>query len=264
MGHVRLGHWPKSRKWNEVVNFIASGMAAAKVAAAVLKAAEQAFNRIGYDVGYEKASWFLIQLSEAAAQKSPLDYLRTQGIDIKEASLVGIATALTNAMDDSNRSNKHLSTESEIARNALVVAVTSTVAAAMSQQTFFDGENNYAEEAVKKLGSPKAFASMFQKYLTDFMDRGLKYYLDKQLSAHLGEDKRFRTLEEQQQFRKEIEQHCHECSVVLPKYAEEWVAKHRYHEEEGINEKNVKGFSVFGLQKLVKMLRLEKEEFDAR
>ncbi len=204
MGHVRLGRWPKSRKWNEVVNFIASGMAASQVAAAVIKAAEAAFNSIGKDIGYEQAAWFLIQLSEAASQKSPLDYLRTQGIDIKEASLAGIATALTNAMDDSNYSARHLSTEAEIARNALVSSVISTIASSQNQPTFFDHENNYAEEAVKKLGATRVFASMFQGFLTDFTNRALMFYLDKQLSNHLGEDQRFRTLEEKQQFRKEI------------------------------------------------------------
>ena len=94
MGHIRLGQLPRTRKWRDVVELVAAGADVPQVANATINAAESAFSFVNNDSGYNQAVWLMTKLGLAAGQEKPLDYLRSQGIDIPDnTSLPGAAMA---------------------------------------------------------------------------------------------------------------------------------------------------------------------------
>src|SRR5215469_16132475 len=74
MGHIRLGTLPKTQKWNQVVNLIASGGDVERIAAASADAAEHGLERAAHDEGLAHAFWLLTQIPQGvlATRQGPL------------------------------------------------------------------------------------------------------------------------------------------------------------------------------------------------
>jgi len=102
-----------------VVELIAAGADVSQVANATIKAAESAFSFVNNDCGYNQAVWLMTQLGLAAGQEKPLEYLRSQGVDIPDnTSLPGVAAALTEALGDYSTANGGHSDLGELAQRA--------------------------------------------------------------------------------------------------------------------------------------------------
>ena len=80
---------------------------------------ESAFSFVNNDSGYNQAVWLMTQLGLAAGPEKPLDYLRSQGINIPDnTSLPGVAVALTEALDNHSSANGGHSDLGELAQRA--------------------------------------------------------------------------------------------------------------------------------------------------
>lgn len=64
MEHVRLGVWPRTKAWKEVVELIAAGTDVSRITNAItISAAEKAFPFVMDDMGFTEAVWLMTQLA---------------------------------------------------------------------------------------------------------------------------------------------------------------------------------------------------------
>ncbi|MBY0457042.1 MAG: hypothetical protein K2V38_06880, partial [Gemmataceae bacterium] len=79
MGHIRLGPLPATRRWQEVVDILAAGAAAAQVATAAMNAAEKGLRAAADDPAVLEALWLLVRIPLAARQRDFAAALRELG-----------------------------------------------------------------------------------------------------------------------------------------------------------------------------------------
>ena len=97
---VCLGMLPKTRKWNTVINLIASGANVERIAAASADAAKYALDRASHDPGVAHAFWLLTQILQAARRVGFSERLAKLGVHVSSApTLLEIVTGFTIAVD---------------------------------------------------------------------------------------------------------------------------------------------------------------------
>lgn len=96
MGHIRLRDLPRTRRWQQVVNLIQEGAAAAQVANATIRAAERGLRLAADNRGVIESIWLLAQLPLAAREDDFAAALRACRLDLHPPlSLMQIVGAFT-------------------------------------------------------------------------------------------------------------------------------------------------------------------------
>lgn len=177
MGHTRLGFLPQTRKWRDVVEFVAAGANVPQIANATLIAAESAFSFVSNDSGYNQAVWLITQLGLAAKKENPLEYLRSQGVDIpNNTSLPGIAVALTEALETHSAANGGHSDLGELAQRALVDAVVQRMEPKLQQQSLFNLQAEHAQQALTEFGKQAEFGQLAREFYSRLTNECLNYW----------------------------------------------------------------------------------------
>ncbi len=127
MGHIRLGALPKTKKWNQVVNLIASGADVDGIAAASADAAEHSLEQASKDDGLAHAFWLLTQIPLAARRSNFSERLWELGLNglSTKPTLFEIVSAFTRAVDDHVSGRGQRSDLGEMAQHAAAETITS-------------------------------------------------------------------------------------------------------------------------------------------
>lgn len=251
MGHIRLGQLPRSRKWRDVVELIAAGADVPQVANATIKAADSAFSFVNDDTGYNQAVWLMTQLGLAAGQEKPLEYLRSNGINIPDnTSLPGVAAALTEALDSHSAANGGHSDLGELAQRALVDAVIQRMEPKLAQKSLFNLQADDTRQALAELRKPNEFGKLSREFYSRLTNECMNYFLSQTLATNLGAGQRFPTMNQMAQFEQALSTHCREASAIVEQFSGEWYSKHRYEEQGSISRESVKGFASWALKKM--------------
>ena len=251
MGHIRLGQLPRTRKWRDVVELIAAGADVPQVANATIKAADAAFSFVNGDCGYNQAVWLMTQLGLAAGQEKPLEYLRSQGVDIPaNTSLPGIVVALTEALDNYSAAQGGHSDLGELAQRALVDAVIQRLEPQLRQQSLFNTPAAEAQRALSEFRKPNEFGQLCRGFYSRLTNECMGYFLTRTLATNLGDGQRFPTMNQMAQFEEALSTHCREASAIVEQFSGEWFSKHRYEEQGNISRDSVRGFASWALKKM--------------
>ena len=247
MGHSLIGTLARTQTWRAVTDLISDGADAAAVAEGTLKAAEKAFAWVQENTGFRESVRLLTQMAVAAGKADPLAHLAAAGIMIpKAASLVDVVLGASEALDARMAAARERSAFGDVARRALVSAVTGYLDDRLGG--LFEPTREEMGAALKDLRKPKTFAAMFRSFAANLTNETLDYFLSRELPTHLGH--RFQTANQKAQFEKALREHCHEASAVVETYAEEWFGKHRYEEGGDISANSAEGFGWYGMQKM--------------
>ena len=252
MGHIRLGQLPRTRKWRDVVELVAAGADVPQVANATIKAADSAFSFVNDDSGYNQAVWLMTQLGLAAGQQKPLEYLRSQGINIPDnTSLPGVAAALTEALDNHVAANGgHDSDLGGLAQRALVDAVMQRMEPKLAQKSLFNLQADDTRQALSEFRKPNEFGKLSREFYSRLTNECMNYFLSQTLATNLGAGQRFPTMNQMAQFEQALSTHCREASAIVEQFSGEWYSKHRYEEQGSISRESVKGFASWALKKM--------------
>jgi len=251
MGHIRLGQLPRTRKWRDVVELIAAGADVAQVANATIKAAKSAFSFVSNDCGYNQAVWLMTQLGLAAGQEKPLEYLRSQGVNIPDnTSLPGIVVALTEALDNHSAANGGHSDLGELAQRALVDAVIRRLEPKLRQKSLFNTSADDVQRALSEFRKLNEFGQLSRAFYARLANECMNYFLSQTLATNLGAGQRFPTMNQMAQFEEALATHCWEASAIVEQFSNEWFSKHRYEEQGNISRQSVRGFASWALKKI--------------
>jgi hypothetical protein len=249
MGHTRLGTLPATRSWNEVVGLVAEGADAARVADATANAWRLAFAKVQGDVGFREAIWWMTQLGVAAAQKKPVDHLASLGLEIgKSESVVEVAMALANAMDERIDGSGKRSDFGELAERSLIAVVTENLQERMP--TLLPPGAEDVRSAVGKLGTVKEFGRLSRSFFQKLTNECLNYFLSKTMPAQVGASRRFATAGQLEGFEEALKTHCWEASEIVEKFSGEWLTKNRFEGGGKIDRETAEKFGWYALQKI--------------
>jgi hypothetical protein len=254
MGHVHMSPLPQTRKWRQIIKLVASGASAARLATAILEAAERGFAGAAHDHGVLETYWLLVRLPLAARATDFPAALRDCGLAVSDApDLLDIAVAFTQAIDARMANNRGRTDLGEMAQNAGAEAI-NAIAGPRAQSLFGSGTDE-AREALAALATPHQIGTLARLFFSRFSFKCLDYFLSKAVPSEVGEGKRFRTLAEQTKFTDALRTHCHEASECESAYAGDWFSLRRFESAGDITRSETRGFLEHAMPKLIDEFR---------
>jgi hypothetical protein len=259
VGHIRLGTLPKTQKWNRVVSLITGGADVERIAAASADAAEHGLERASQDEGLAHAFWLLTQIPQAARQSNFSERLWELGLNISSSrpTLLEIVAAFTGAVDRHVREHGKRSDLGEMAQHAASETLASL--AGRELPSLFGPTAKDVQQALAKLGTSGRFSVVAREFFSRLTSRSLGYFLSRELSKHVGPDKRFAGVNDHSEFNTALDLHCREASRIIKDVSGGWYGK-TLQQERQITRDEARKFAQIAFKKLRAELRKRREE----
>ena len=258
MGHIRLGTLPKTQKWNQVVSLIAGGADVNRIAAASADAAEHGLKRASHDEGLAHAFWLLTQIPQAARHSNFSERLWELGLAgvSTEPTLFEIVAALTRAVDAQVRERGKRTDLGEMAQRAAAETLASV--GGRELPSLFGSTAADVQQVLAKLGTSDRFSIVARDFFSRLTSRSLGYFLSRELSKHVGPNKRFAAMGEHSDFNAALDLHCREASRIIKEFSGGWYGK-TFQQEKQISRDDARKFAHVALKKLRAELRKRRD-----
>lgn len=253
MGHTRLGTLPRTRSWEQVVALIENGAGAPQVANATIRAAEEFLQRASNDTGLIETFWLLTQLPLAARTDNFSEALRQAGLAISDTpDLMELTRAFSLAIDERLADNRGRTDLGEMAQNAATEVLTKV--GLERSERLFDTTPEDVRIALAGIGTSAQFGHFTRLFFSRLINKCLGYFLSRTLPLHVGEDKRFTTLEQHRSFCQALDLHCHQAALIVDGFGGQWFSKTNY-EKKGISRTDASRFARVAVTKLCAELK---------
>lgn len=257
MGHTRLGSIPKTRKWTELIGFMAEGEAVASgedvhlseladvIAGKAVDAAEAGLRNAVQDSGFRHAFFLLTQIVLAARRPDWQQRLLSLGLRLEhESTVFDLAAELQYLIDDHIRDRGTRTDISEMAQAALGEAVIQT--AGPWSETLFGAGRDELIGALQRFSTRVGFAQLGQAFFSAFMFRFLNFHLSRVTAAQTGS--RLTQVGDLTRFNDALRLHCDQTAYIVRDFCGQWYSKTEY--KEGITPRNVAQFIAVAIRKL--------------
>lgn len=246
MGHIRLGKLPQTRKWREVVSLLQSDAPVHDVAAATAEAVRSVLGKADKDSLFLAITTLLVELPLIARGPNYLSDLEAMGIDAPD-SVPALLSGIANRIDDLAYQSGHRSDLGEIAQFALLSALSAEFD--RSLPGLFEPQPSEIRQALGRLSGGDRFAGFAREFFAQVVHRTFDYYLSRELSNHVGPDRRFSSDADRRAFDRALEAHARQASRIVEAYAGGWYGKTVW-QGGGPTPEKIRNFASYSLTKL--------------
>lgn len=250
MGHLRLGRLPKTRRWGEVVELLDSSPGdTAAVAGAVIEAADHRLRALASDPSLTYCFWLLTRITWASRGRTFVDELADAGIEVAPDE-----SALTFISRVTDRARAELSQYpesgpfSELASLALRRALSETVG--QQGPSLFASSLEDLQQACRTYSTQAQFGVLARRFFGDFLARTLRYFVDRELSNHVGGAGRLSNIDESLDFSEALDTYARQSARIVEEFAGGWYSKHNWESRGEIGRDEAQGFAAYALRKL--------------
>jgi len=259
MGHIRLGRLYKSRKWNQVIDLLESDSDMSQLTRATLGAAERQLRNLSYDPTISHVFWLLARITWASRTEQLLPFLADIGIRLEEGtSIFSLVSSLSDYLQRKAVEHPEAGVFANIANLSFIDAISQTVTE--RPKTLFGSNLEDIQSAFKSYSSQKQFGIISRRFFANFLSRTVKYFLNKELSNHIGSNHRFQNIQSAKEFNDALALYSYQSARILEDFAGGWYSKHNWEQQGQITERETAGFVAFALRKLRMELGQEYEQ----
>lgn len=257
MGHQRLGSPPASRNLPEIINLLVAGTAStADLVEAITKATEAALTRALKDQVFVEALWLLVKIPQAAKAESFSDALRAIGVPVPDnptaTDLVAGYDAAIEAVQ--RKTGGDVTDLGEMARQAGISAFYGLIEERLP--SLWEPSREDVRTTLATFVGPDKFGELSQRFLTNFSERTIQYYLDREIPRHLGPGNVVQSVGDMAVFDDAVRRHCAESTMIMRPFAKDWLGKNVYSEGKNISRKELVGFTAIALEKIRKEFKI--------
>lgn len=250
MGHLRLGTLPKTANWNKLVGLLEENPNdAASVANATLTASRNQLDRLKGDQTIGYCFWLLTRITWSARQSDFLERLQRIGIDVTRASST---FNFISAVSDHARKKCTQYEGSSVFREMAFQALKQTLS-----ETTLDKANSLfgssiinVQEACRSYSSKKQFGNLSRRFFSSFLKQYLKYFIDKEISNHVGPSNVLLNIGDVNQFGDLLSTYAWQSSRIMEDFAAGWYSKKNWETEGDITQVEAQKFVAVALRKL--------------
>lgn len=245
MGHLRLGHLPRTHRWKQVIGLLESGADLPALADASFHAALTGLKRVPSDSGFLTTLNAIVGLANASRQTDLASALQVAGIDLTaQTSSFGFLSAVARTLSDQLGQVYPRSDVGKIAQDAFLESLTKQV---RGKTGSLFGESEDAKSLTSAFRG-KQFKSLMHEFYSGFTSRYLTYYLSRELPHHVGAGKRFADLNAHTEFARDFDLYCRQTVRITDEFTPGWVGKAIYEGDTGADA--VKRYAHVAFKKL--------------
>lgn len=258
MGHTRLGRLPKTRAWVQVIDLLETNVDnIPQVTRATLKATDAQLKRLSTDPAVSYCFWLLTRVTWLARSDDFAMRLPEIGVNPQTASS---AFTFISQLTDHARVKAAEHPESgvfaEIASLSLRQALAQTVAE--HSRTLFGTGLEDVQRACRAYSTRKQFGVLAKYFFAHFLSRSLQYFLNKELSNHIGPQHALNDVESAKEFNDALAAYSRQSARIMENFAAGWYSKHNWESRGQIPEEDASKFVAMALRKL--RMELQQEE----
>ncbi len=260
MGHIHLGVLPKSKKWQEVVELLASGATDESVVAASVRAAENDLAGAARNPVFVEAVRLMAMVPVAARSEDFGHALRELNVPSGNSpDLFSLVSAVGQRLDDVAATRSKRDDFGELARRALL----STLMANLGDRVprLLAATPADVQQAARGLASPNEFAVHARGFFTRLLGETLRYWLDRTLSDHVADGLRFSHAGNRAQFDIALMQFSSEATFIIREFSAGWFSKTLYRDGL-ITSGTAQAYGAVAFRKIREELRLKHEADD--
>lgn len=232
MGHLRLAdRLPGYQNWQRVVESLQDpSQDLEEVAAKTAAAAKHKLSETAESPYVWYPYWFLIQLAgHAKSPESFRSFLRQHDIELDDdQSTVSLLSELTRSFEDRRQEFPNPTALDELALDAFQEAVGEIVLS--GADSLFDTSVEDARRAFSGVAPARSFGRLSRAYLGAYYGEILSYFLSYELGNEVGPNHRFESLDEAEEFSRQLDRYTHRVSELVEEFAEGWYRKKHWEE----------------------------------
>lgn len=284
MGHHQLYGLPRTSAFKRVVALLGTGAGGGgtvgvapgtleQIADATLVASDAGLERAKGDEGLAFSLYLMATLTRAAtednfaealaraglpapsAPKGTPDYVLQQQAQGSHYTVFDLVSGFSAAVDRHLRDTRSRTDIGEMAQ--LAASESLSALCARSAVTLFGENKETVQESLRKLSKDKGFATLTHEFFARFSRRYLEYHLSRELSNHVGPNRRFSGVADHNAFLQQLDDHCRVTTGVVRQFAAEWYSLHKFQQD--ITLRKTKGFTAHAIDKLRDALRFQEE-----
>ena len=163
------------------------------------------------------------------------------------ASKTSLLSALGQVIDEDAYRSGQFSDVGELAKSALLESL--SVQLHDRLPSLFDPTPAEIRGALAEFSSGSGFAILARDFFARLSYRSLDYYLSRELTNHIGTDKRFASDADRVGFERALRQHTFEASRIVQEFAGGWFGKTVW-QEQRLDHEAVNGFARYAFTKM--------------
>jgi len=249
MGHERVGILPRTQRWKQIVQQITNYPTSNNIehlTQQTIRNVRSRFESIKDDRGVQAAFKFLVFLAYASKLKNPSDFLSSKGINLPDKfSPIKLAKAINEWTAKHTQSNEY----GTVAKQAAIDAISKWYEQYQTQQLNLFTVDTDPSEVWREASSGAGFCELSRLYFSNFTERYLKYFLEREASASINSiDDRNRFEEQLERHIDNISNYAFETSKITQSFAAGWFNKNT--KESFPTERQIKDFLSFAFEKM--------------
>ncbi len=284
MGHHQLYGLPRTPAFKRVVSLLGNGAGAGgaagvgpgtleEIAEATLVASDEGLERAKGDEGLAYCLYLMATLTRAATQQDFAAALSSAGLPApfapqgtpdyavqpsEQASKYTVFDLVSGFSAEVDRHLRETRSRTDIGEMAQLAASESLSAlCSRSAVTLFGTTKETVQESLRKLSTEKGFATLSHEFFARLSRRYLEYHLSRELSNHVGPNRRFAGVSDHNAFLQQLDDHCRVATGVVKQFAGEWYSLHKFQQD--ITLRKTKGFAAHAVDKVRDALRYQEE-----
>jgi hypothetical protein len=143
-----------------------------------------------------------------------------------------------------------------MAQHAAAETLTSLTGAELP--SLFGPTASDVQHAFAQLGTSDRFSVVARDFFSRLTSRSLGYFLSRELSKHVGPNRRFATIAEHSDFNAALDLHCREASRIIKEFSGGWYGKTLFKEGQ-ISKDAASKFAHVAFKKLRAELRKRRD-----
>jgi hypothetical protein len=254
MGHQLLTP-PATRNLPEIIKLLVGGKASnADLVSATTSACEAALRRGVKDSAFVEALWLFVRIPKAANTDDFAKALRDIGIVVRyQPSLTDIIIGYDAAVERAQRiARSDITDLGEMARHAGISALSSLADERLPG--LWEPTRDDVRTTLAAFCAPEKFGALAQRFFTNFVKRTIHYFLDRALPKHIGEGKLVPSIGDLTVFDSAVTRHCAEATVIMRRFARDWLGKNAFAEKKEISRPDIARFAAYASEKIRKEL----------
>ncbi len=251
MGHQRLGRLPALRLLPQIVRYLVTGgTPTGDLIDGVTDVGQQALERALRDPVFIEALWLLIRLPQAAAARCLDDEFSSCGVRLgPDPTLADILVAYNSALERVQRQAHNTATDlGEMARQAAMAALANAVQSRLP--SLWEPTSEDVRASLSNLKGAEQFGSVSHQFYSNFVERVIHYYVDRNLHQLVGPERVARSVHDLQAFNNSIRRHCEESALIMRGFARDWLGKNYYRDGKQITREDIRSFSGYVAEKV--------------
>lgn len=257
MGHVRLGTLPASRKWRDVVSYLAGAeVDVADLAEAVARASDRSLTNAAKDPAFIEALWLLVQIPWAARSERFAEALGKLGIAVPDhPSATELVVGLDGAIEAVQRRNARDITDlGEMAKQAAVAALHSLFEERLPELWAPTCED--VRTTLATFVAPERFGELSHRFFAHLVEHNIQYFLDRETPRHIGSGRFAQSVGDLVLHDRAVRRHCEEATIIMRPFAKDWLGHNAFHLRKDISRRDAAGFAHVAFEKIRKELSI--------